>query len=104
MNVYEEFTKKYGDRPQMIKTMEACGELIPALCKYLIETSPDIVANKYDPDTCRENIIREAVQVEIMINQLRFVISDLDLWYAIRAEEVERLWAILERDGVIRPE
>lgn len=99
-NPYKEFSKLYGDRPQMIKTMEECGELIQAVCKYLISVDPELVANDYDPEACKLELITEAVQVEIMIKQLRYIFNDFGLWDRIEMAEVQRLKERLRHDGI----
>lgn len=95
-SIFQRYTDKFGDRPQVIKTIEECGELIQALCKWLIATSPDLVANDYDPEACVKDIVAEAVQVDVMLSQLRCIFSNRLLWADTKHREMLRLRAILE--------
>lgn len=55
----------YGDRRQRIKAMEELAELIQALAKYSIGQPKD-------------DIVEEIADVEIMLEQLKFLLSISD--------------------------
>ncbi len=56
--LYREATRIWGDKAQMIMTMEECGELIKAVAKVFRKGQID-------------EVIDELVDVQIMVNQMR---------------------------------
>lgn len=55
--------KTYGEKAQHVVAMEECAELIKAISKYLRTEDIDDV----------ENLIEEIADVEIMLEQLKFI-------------------------------
>lgn len=68
--------------------IEECSELIQAVCKYkrhegnrkLEEGIKDI-----------HNIIEEAVDIELMIQQLQYIFNSEKIWERIQLEKIVRL-------------
>jgi len=98
-NLFEWATELYGNGPQIIKSSEECGELVQAVAKYLLATHPERHPHTdYDPHEMALDVIRESVQVQIMIDQLKVVFNDPAYWTVIKEEELDRLRVRLERD------
>ena len=57
--------EKYGDRNQIIKTMEECGELIHALSRKLIDGS-----------FYNTKVIEELADVQIMLEQMIYLFGE----------------------------
>ena len=55
--------KTYGEKAQHVVVMEECAELIKAISKYLRTEDIDDI----------ENLIEEIADVEIMLEQLKFI-------------------------------
>lgn len=99
-SAFEYATELYGDRCQLIKTMEECGELVQAIAQHLLATHPDRHPNTdYDPAQTALRVISESVDVEIMIGQLKAIFNDPAAWSLESGGKMTRLWGLLKRDG-----
>lgn len=76
----------YDHRDQLLKTCEECGELIQAIVKYLLVTSPNFHPNTgdYDPEECRKNILTETIQVELMLDQVEAIMQGSEEEWRLR--------------------
>lgn len=100
MNYFKKATELWGDRLQLIKTMEECGELIQAISKYLITTSELVKApeNDYDITKCKINIVEEVCDVDIMLEQVRCIIGkDESLKLFISETMKDKIWGFQRR-------
>ena len=85
MKIYERAVKRWGIKSQLGMLQEECAELIAAVNKYWRGKSIDLV-------------IDELVDVEIMIEQMRYIFPK-DEWQARRIHKLRRLRRTLdERD------
>lgn len=80
LEVCDNALRSFGVRSQLLKTMEECGELTQAICKYL-----------QHPDTTdTENLLEETVDVMIMISQISRIFHH-DKVDAVIANKIKRL-------------
>jgi NTP pyrophosphatase (non-canonical NTP hydrolase) len=81
-NIYKQAGDLFGQKAQIIVAIEEMSELIQALTKYL------------RTDMVTENLAEEIVDVEIMIEQLRFIFkginSMIDETKVYKLERLER--------------
>ena len=70
---------KWGTISQLDMVVEECSELINAIQKWKRQ--------RYSMD----DIVREGVDVEIMIEQLKIIADLPPLWRNVRADKLERL-------------
>jgi len=66
--LYAKAVKLWGEQAQEMMVIEECSELIKALCKYR--------RGKCTID----DLINEMVDVQITLNQLRFIVNDESKW------------------------
>jgi Rod binding domain-containing protein len=82
MTLYEQAVKKWGNASQLLQTIEECSELIKAIVKML---------NREGSIT---DVIEEAVDVQLMLNQLRAMLPSDD-WQRFRSEKTAYLRELL---------
>lgn len=63
IETYDYIIKTYGGNAQHVVAMEECAELIKAISKYLRRGDVDDI----------DNLIEEIADVEIMLEQLKFI-------------------------------
>lgn len=90
MNLFKRTIEKYGADMQIEVLIEECAELIKALQKMKRKKAGMPNANIDEGD-----IISEAVDVEIMIEQLKFIFLDKERWERIRRFKMNRMEARL---------
>ena len=82
--IYEKAIATWGKDSQLLQTTEECAELIKAITKHLNRgESPN-------------NIIEEAVDVEMMLNQLKAMFPSV-LWKIVQQEKMTRLKHLLQK-------
>ena len=69
----------YGLRVQMRQLIEEMAELTQVICK----------AERYDLDTVREHLVEEVADVEVVLEQVIYLLGDNRI-EQIRAEKIER--------------
>ncbi len=69
--LYRSLLMIYGERNQRRQTIEECSELIKALCKY----DRYYCDERFDKKILRLDIISEMADVEIMLDQLKMMLS-----------------------------
>jgi len=84
--IYEKAIVAWGKDSQLLQTTEECAELIKSIMKHLNRGEP------YD------NIIEEAVDVDIMVKQLKTMFPS-DLWKNVKQEKLARLKRLLQEDA-----
>lgn len=83
-NLYKKAVMKWGDRAQIDMMIEEMAELTKAFCKW--RRSPE--------DKQLSNIYEELVDVEIMLEQMKYVFTD-DVQF-LKKEKLSRLSKLLE--------
>ena len=78
----------YGLRCQMRQLIEEMAELTQVICK----------AERYDLDTVREHLVEEVADVEVVLEQVIYLLGD-DRIEQIRAEKIERQKRRIEDAG-----
>ena len=86
--VYDKALETWGEELQIIKTMEECGELIQICGKYLIQDA-------WKTENAIK-LIREATDVQLMLNQIRHSIFKNNQILFIEAK-IEALQELRER-------
>lgn len=66
--LYAKAVKLWGETAQAMMVIEECSELIKALCKIFRAESTD------------DDLIEEMVDVQITLNQLRFIANNESRW------------------------
>lgn len=79
LEVYQKAVKAWGKAAQRLMVIEECAELINALCKYFRGRVTD------------DELISEMVDVQLMLNQLRFMVDDESKWQRTFAYKLSRL-------------
>ena len=70
-DIYRAAVNLWGQRAQLDMVIEECSELIKAICKY----------RRYIRDPSWKDIILEAIDVEIMVQQIKHVFHvDKEMW------------------------
>lgn len=69
----------YGLRVQMRQLIEEMAELTQVICK----------SERYDLDTVREHLVEEVADVEVVLEQVIYLLGDNRI-EQIRAEKIER--------------
>lgn len=69
----------YGLRKQMRQTVEEMAELTQVICK----------AERYDLDTVRDHLVEEVADVEVVLEQVDYLLGDSRI-AQIKAEKIER--------------
>ena len=75
MNISEENKKiahHYGYEEQSNQLIEECAELIQAVNKY---RRVKVAGNKHEVQMALENLIEEVADVEIMLEQIKYLLS-----------------------------
>ena len=84
MDIYDQALKAYGDSSQLEQLVEESAELIVAIKHYK--------RGRVLP----EKVIEEAVDVELMLEQLKIIYPETALRAKTRQERLERLAKLLE--------
>ena len=85
-SLFERTIEKYGGDIQLEVVVEECAELIMALQKYkrMKRKTPNANVTLHD-------IIGEAVDVEIMIEQMKHIFPYEEAWKQVRKAKLERM-------------
>ena len=75
---------KWGTASQLDMVVEECAELIDAIQKSKRERKN------------WEDVLSEAVDVEIMIEQIKVILENPTLWQNVRQEKIARLEGLLK--------
>jgi len=86
VSLFEKIIRKYGTDLQLEVLIEECAELIFAIQKWKRKKVKTPNANVTERD-----IISEAVDVEIMIEQLKQIFPNTKLWKEIRKNKLKRM-------------
>lgn len=78
----------YGLRTQMRQLIEEMAELTQVICK----------AERYDLDTVREHLVEEVADVEVVLDQVIYLLGDNRI-EQIRAEKIARQKRRIEDAG-----
>lgn len=78
----------YGLRVQMRQLIEEMAELTQVICK----------AERYDLDTVREHLVEEVADVEVVLDQVIYLLGDNRI-EQIRAEKIARQKRRIEDAG-----
>lgn len=78
----------YGLRVQMRQLIEEMAELTQVICK----------AERYDLDTVREHLVEEVADVQVVLDQVIYLLGDNRI-EQIRAEKIERQKRRIEDAG-----
>jgi hypothetical protein len=78
----------YGLRVQMRQLIEEMAELTQVICK----------AERYDLDTVREHLVEEVADVEVVLEQVIYLLGDNRI-EQIRAEKIARQKRRIEDSG-----
>lgn len=83
--LYREALDTFGERPQYNMVIEEAGEVIQAFAKNMNRRKGGEM----------EHVIREMVQLQVVIEQMEVLFSERDgwlqYWYEIKEEELDRL-------------
>lgn len=85
MSVYERTIKKYGVDRQIECVVEECAELIKAIQKYKRAQAG------HHSKVTEADVIGEAVDVEIMLTQLKLIFPNVNLWHALKRAKLRRM-------------
>lgn len=77
--IYSSAIKLWGEMSQKLMVIEECAELISSLCKQFRGRVDD------------SKVTEEAVDVQLMLNQLRFMLNDADKWNEQMKFKLDRL-------------
>lgn len=77
--LYKATVGLWGEAFQRLMVIEECAELISSLCKQF--------RGRVDSS----KVLEEAVDVQLMINQLRFMLNDNDKWNEQMRFKLDRL-------------
>lgn len=87
--IFRQSLEKYGKEPQCRQAMEECAELIQAINKCLRYPSKE---------ECKNNLIEEIADVEIMLYQLKVMFNiDDDQVFAFKVQKAKREQERLEK-------
>lgn len=78
----------YGLRAQMRQLIEEMAELTQVICK----------SERYDLDTVREHLVEEVADVQVVLEQVIYLLGDNRI-EQIRAEKIERQKRRIEDAG-----
>jgi phosphoribosyl-ATP pyrophosphohydrolase len=84
--IYKEIVKKNGRNKQLIKAQEESAEFIQAISKYLFNEDTSLI----------EKVIEEAVDAEIMINQVKAIFPYKEIWDKHKKAKLDRVSKLLE--------
>lgn len=92
--------EKFGVIPQLIVSMEEAGELIQAVSKYYRFREGYLFGDQWDEMRIENLLIGEIVDMEIMIKQLKEILSSIRLfngrYETIRDFKINRAWERVE--------
>ena len=77
-NAIKAIADRFGIAAQLDQTVEEAAELIQAINKYKRATLNGITPNKEKWAKCRENMIEETADLQVMIFQLQYLL-DFDI-------------------------
>jgi len=86
LGIFEETIKRYGVVMQLDVLIEECAELIKVVQKWKRKQ-----ARTPNAHVTKIEIISEAVDVEIMLEQLKHIFPDPLLWVTIKNQKLERM-------------
>ena len=75
----QQIAEHYGLRVQMRQLIEEMAELTQVICK----------AERYDLDTVRDHLVEEVADVEVVLEQVDYLLGDSRI-AQIKAEKIER--------------
>lgn len=81
--------ERFGANNRMLQTIEEMGELIQAICKYQRIETGDRTCNKQQFDVSY-NIAEEIADVEICLEQLKYLMYNSHLVDIIKAQKIKR--------------
>ena len=84
----QQIAEHYGLRVQMRKLIEEMAELTQVICK----------AERYDLDTVREHLVEEVADVQVVLDQVIYLLGDNRI-EQIRAEKIARQKRRIEDAG-----
>jgi len=90
-DLYVDAILLWGEGSQLTMVIEECSELIKAICKYW----------RNEPNA---RIVEEAIDVEIMMNQIRVMYNiSKEAWERLRIQKLNRLAKLikLHKEGEI---
>jgi len=86
-DIYRAAVNLWGQRAQLDMVIEECSELIKAICKY----------RRYIRDPSWKDIVLEAIDVEIMVQQIKHVFHvDQEMWDHLKDVKLAELQAHIE--------
>lgn len=77
--IYKTTVDLWGEAFQRLMVIEECAELISSLCKQFRGRVPD------------SEVLEEAVDVQLMLNQLRHMLDDEEKWNKQMRFKLDRL-------------
>ncbi len=87
-DLYTQAVKLWGETSQRLMVIEECAELIHAICKGFRGRVGD------------DEVLGEAVDVQLVLNQLRSMLNNEEEWNRKMRFKLERLEGIMEREQV----
>lgn len=102
--LYELAAKHWGEKSQLLKTIEELGELSRAIARYLIEIGDEPSQRDKDHhnvNLCLHEIYWEIVDVETLIAQVKYNFQRPKIYENFREIILTRLKKRLEREGEI---
>ncbi len=87
-DLYVQAVKLWGEASQRLMVIEECAELIHAICKGFRGRVGD------------DEVLGEAVDVQLVLNQLRSMLNNDEEWNKQMRFRVERLEGMIEREQV----
>lgn len=91
--IYQKAMAKFGNENQVIKTIEELSELQKALCKMILYCNNEIIEMRIVE--LEKNILEEMADVEIMVNQLKFIFGSTETFESIKQAKLKRLQGLL---------
>ena len=90
--IYQKAINKWGERSQFTKLLEELGELSAAVAKYMNKD----VENRHNEYVLLNNVIDEVADVEIMIEQLKRILSISVAVSSAKDYKLDRLKKLLD--------
>lgn len=87
----KKYIKYFGPEPQLIKTMEECGELIQAISKYLFSLDNEELTD-YKRKLIVAHLCEELSDIMILTTQIRLIINDEETFKRIYYRKLERAY------------
>ena len=84
----QQIAEHYGLRSQMRQLIEEMAELTQVICK----------AERYDLDTVRDHLVEEVADVEVVLEQVDYLLGDNRI-EQIKAEKIARQKRRIENAG-----